>query len=409
MKLLLTHPVGSQFVRQALRAFEDAGLLAEYWTSIARVPESSWDAFLPQSLRVELRRRSYEEDILSKTRRYPVLEAARLTASRAGWRSLVRHETGRFSTDAVIRGLDARVAKRLRRGGIDAVYAYEDGAFDSFLAARDCGAERIYELPIGHWRLGRRLFKEEAELNPEWAGTLEGLQDSDEKLARKDEELRLAGTIVVPSQFVADSIVECPGVSARVNVVNYGCPAPAEIRAGPRNGPLKVLFVGSLGARKGVPYLLEAVRGLSVELTLIGPKPGMPCPPLESGLREHRYLGSVPRPRVLEEMRAHDVFVFPTLFEGLANVLMEALSQGLVPITTPNSGAGGIIRDGVNGYVVPIRSSEAVRGALEELSRDHDRLIDMRRQALATAEANSWDRYRRLLVEVVSPVGVVHQ
>lgn len=334
MKLLLSSNMTSQFVRQAARAFLDAGMLSEFWTNIARGPKSVWDPFMPKKIREEMRRRSFDPEILARTRTLPIREGIRLLATRAGFDSLVRAESGAYSVNGITRYLDRRVSDRLSRDTFDAVYAYEDGARLSFRTAKNRGVRCIYELPIGYWRVGRRIFEEEAELQPEWASTLEGLNDSKGKTEGKDEEARLADTIIVPSQFVANSLRECPGVTGDVRIVNYGCPTP-ELSAYKRpKGALRVLFVGSLSARKGLPYVLEAVKGLDVELTLIGSRPGSQCQPLEKALSTHRYLGSIPRNRVLEEMRSHDVFAFPTLFEGLANVLLEAISQGLVPITT---------------------------------------------------------------------------
>ncbi len=400
MNLLLSHGVGSQFVRQAARAFEDAGVLAEFWTSIARGKESKVDSLLPSRVREEMRRRAYDDDILAKTNSQFSREALRLLASRSGHPNLIREQSP-ISVESVIRSVDRGVSRRLDRGGIDTVYAYEDGAVESFRMAKKKGIRCVYELPIGHWRLGVRIFHEELALQPEWASTLDGLHDSEAKLAGKDEEARLADLIIVPSQFVADSLAECPGVSAEIKVVNYGCPPAVSEVTIQESGPLQALFVGSLGARKGVPYVFEAVKRSKVDLTLIGPRPGASCPALESALPAHRYLGSIPRDRVLEEMRRHDVFVFPTLFEGLANVLLEALSSGLVPITTPNSGAAGIIEDGVNGFIVPMRSSAAVEEKLDLLSSDRKRLLSMKEAALSTAKVHSWDRYREQLVTAV--------
>lgn len=400
MRLLHSHPVGSSFVRQALQAFEEAGWLAEYWTTIARAPESGWDRFLPGAIVSEMRRRSYSPEILAKTHRGMGRELARLMAGKSGRKSLTRHE-GLFSYDAVAQDLDRRVARRLTRGGLDTVYAYEDSALQTFRSADKIGVRSVYELPIGHWRLGHRIFAEEAELCPDWAMTLEGLKDSREKLDRKDEEAQRAKTIIVPSRFVAVSLLECPDVSAPVHVVNYGCPAPVDSLDLRDSGPLRVLFVGSLGARKGVRYVLQAVEGLNVELTLIGPKPAAECPALDAGLAKHQYLGSIPREQVLEAMRANEVFLFPSLFEGLANVLLESMSQGLMPITTPNSGAEGVIDSGIDGFLVPVRSVDSLKSCMTAMIEDRPRLNQMRLAATEKARKRSWSRYRAELIQAV--------
>ena len=403
MRLLLSHPTGSQFVRQALQAFDEHGLLTEYWTTIARGESSLLDAFVPKGILAELKRRSYSPQILEKTKSRSSKEAIRLAMNRLRSSWLTKHEVGRFSVDSVYRDLDQCVARRLRCRVADAIYAYEDGALESFRVAQEEGVDRLYELPIGHWRLARIVFSEEAERWPQWAQTLEGLNDSVEKLERKDEEAHLATKIIVPSQFVAESLSDCPGVTASTYVVNYGCPAPVSSLSDSSRGPLRVLFVGSLGARKGLQYALEAVKNLDVELTLIGPRPNADCRPVNSAVEQHRYLGSIPRVQVLEEMSRHHIFLFPTLFEGLANVLLEALSQGLLPITTLNSGIGGIIRDGCEGFIVPIRDVETIRERLVQLDKDRELLESMRMAAVIKAAEHSWDRYRTNLVCKVNP------
>ena len=68
------------------------------------------------------------------------------------------------------------------------------------------GMQCSYELPIAHWATVRRLLAEETERYPEWEPTLESTREPEEKLFRKEEELRLADRITCPSQFVLDSI-----------------------------------------------------------------------------------------------------------------------------------------------------------------------------------------------------------
>jgi hypothetical protein len=120
---------------------------------------------------------------------FPLKELGRMILPRAGFKSAVKHETGWASVDAVYRGLDSEVAKRVLRltkeNKPDAVYAYEDGALQSFRAARQQGIRCIYDLPIGYWRAARVMLGAERERWPDWAPTLTGLRDSEAKLARK--------------------------------------------------------------------------------------------------------------------------------------------------------------------------------------------------------------------------------
>ena len=164
-----------------------------------------------------------------------------------------------------------------------------------------------------------------------------------------------------------------------------------------------MLFVGSLGQRKGTSYLLEAVRlaGSSVTLTLIGTRPDAPCQPLDAALARHRWISSCPHDEVLAEMRRHDVLVFPSLFEGFGLVILEALSQSLPVITTPNTAGPDVLTDGTDGFIVPIRSATAIAEKLELLHRDRPRLDAMRSAARTKAARYSWSAYELAVAGVV--------
>ena len=94
-------------------------------------------------------------------------------------------------------------------------------------------------------------------------------------------------------------------------------------------------------------------------------------------------------------------FVFPSLFEGLALVTGEAISQGLPVITTPNSGGTDILRDGVDGFIVPIRDPEAITQRLLELHEDRALLKQMSDSARERAAQLDWRGCKDRTVEAV--------
>jgi alpha-maltose-1-phosphate synthase len=363
---------------------------------------------LPRSIRRELNRRTFPRLKARHVHCYPWLELGRLTARGLRLSRLIQHETGKFSVDAVYRALDARVASRLQQDpDIDAVYAYEDGAWASFRTARQLGVKAIYELPIGYWRFSRKLLEEEAVREPEWATTLRGNHDSTEKLSRKDEELALADHVLVPSEFVRRTLSDAAGATAPISVIPYGAPLP-RARKEPRNttdGKLKLIFVGALSQRKGLSYLLKAVERCkeNVTLTLIGRKAGE-CRALDRALQLHRWIPSLPHAEVLEEIRRHDVMVFPSLFEGFGLVLLEAMSQGVPVIATTHSAAPDFLSDGDDGFLVPIRDAEAIAEKVERLLSDRSQLAAMSEAAIRKARLHSWQRYREELVGRVGQI-----
>jgi alpha-maltose-1-phosphate synthase len=398
-RVLLVHPTGNANVRQAAVALEQARMLAGFHTTIAWAPGGALDRMLPAGMRAELGRRSFAGVRRGLIHAHPWREMVRMAAIRMGWNGPIAHETGRFSFDAVSRALERTVAREIERGPrIDAVYAYDACALDIFTAARKRGMRCVFDQPTGYYRVALEIANEERELRPEWASTLAGLQDSAEKFARKDREIGLAEAIVVASSFTTETLKAYPGeIAAPIYRVAYGAPAVGEPRPTThRDRPLRVLFVGQIGQRKGVGYLIDAVErmGAGAALTLLGRPLAVP-PVLERAFARHRWIESAPHGEVLRLMREHDVLVFPTLFDGFGLVILEAMAQGTVVIATPNCAAPDLLDDGRDGFIVPIRSADAIAERLTRLAEDRDLLARMSEAARESAARRTWEEYRR--------------
>lgn len=409
MKLIYSHPTGNANVRAAASGLAEADLLAEFHTTIASFPGTVLDGLGGIGPLAEIRRRRYDPLLKPYAHMWPWRQAGRILAGKAGLSSLNRHETGYFSVDAIYQSLDRRIANRLQAGmkrGVTGVYAYEDGAVESFRAAKKLGLQCLYDLPIGYWRASLRLLEPERQKWPAWAPTLTGFEDSAAKLDRKDEELRLADRIFVASQFTAKTLQDFPGPLAPIEVIPYGYPSVGSPRdySGLSSGrPLKVLFVGGLSQRKGIANLFAAVDilGRHVELTVVGRKGSDNCKPLDEALAKHRWIPSLPHDQVLAIMREHDVFVFPSLFEGFGLVITEAMSQGVPVITTDRTAGPDLIEHGRNGWLVEAGSTEALVSTIEEMLRRPATVAEAGRAALESARARPWEVYGRELTAAI--------
>lgn len=404
-RVLLVHPTGNANVRQAALALEEAGMLAGFHTTVAWQPGGAIDKLLPPSLRTDLARRSYPGIPHSLIHTHPWRELARMVAVRRGWNGLTRNEIGRLSFDSVSRALEREVAGEVRSSsGLDAIYAYDACALDIFEAAQERGIHRIFDQPTGYYRVALKIVEEERELKPEWASTLAGTEDSAAKFARKDREIAMADAIIVASSFTAETLKAYPGgIAAPVHCIPYGAPPVGEPRRpSRRNDPLHVLFVGQMGQRKGLGYLLEAMDRLQMpaELTLLGRPIAVP-PVLKAAFERHRWIESAPHAEVLSLMRENDVLVFPTLFDGFGLVMLEAMAQGTVVIGTPNCAAPDLLDDGRDGFIVPIRQADMIADRLTRLAEDRDLLAAMSNAARQTAARRTWEEYRRELIQAV--------
>ena len=409
MKIVLSHPTGNEFVRALISALSKQGMLAEFDTTVAANPSSPWLNLLPGSLRREWLRRTYPippNQIIS----HPLRELGRLVLPRIGLKNAVAHETGWACVDAIYSSLDRRVAGRIgqmaTKNKPDAIYAYEDGALQSFRQAKLNGINCIYDLPIGYWRAAREMLGAERERWPDWAGTLTGLRDSDRKLARKDEEISLADNIVVASSFTKKTLKYFPGGLPGVNVVPYAFPPVAAERHYPLitgARPLKLLFVGGLSQRKGIADLFAAVQsfGNKVDLTVVGSKLVDNCAVLNEALTKHRWIPSLPHDGVLKLMHQHDVLVFPSLFEGFGLVITEAMAQGTPVITTDRTAGPDIITDGENGWLMEAGSTSKLQEAIERLLVQPALIKATGQAAMATASKRPWTVYGEELLDVI--------
>ena len=405
--IVLSHPTGNANSRAAALGLAHAGQLGAFHTSIATFPGGWLDRVATLPGLGELRRRRFDPALRPVTATWPWREAGRLVAARRGWRSLVAHERGPFSVDAVYQSLDRRIASTLGgRTRPAAVYAYEDGAEASFRAARALGIACLYDLPTGHWRAARRLLGVELERWPEWASTMVGFADSPEKLERKDNELRLADHIFVASSNTRRTLADFPGTLPPIHVIPYGFPPAAQPKPQDyaASRPLKLLFVGNLSQAKGVANLFAAVEALgdAVSLTVVGRKAGQPNAALDAGLSRHHWIPSLPHDAVLREMRAHDVLVFPSLFEGFGMVMSEAMSQGTPVITTDRTAGGDLIEHGRNGWLFEAGNTESLRQAIEHLLQNPDQVPVVGQAALETARARPWEVYGQELAATVA-------
>ncbi|WP_411826045.1 glycosyltransferase family 4 protein [Luteolibacter sp. AS25] len=332
-----------------------------------------------------------------------------------GLKSAVRHESGWASVDAIYRDLDRAFAKQLEKTSLgdkqNYVYCYEDGALETFKVAKKLGITCVYDLPIAYWEKGRSLMSEEAERLPQWAATLGGgISDSVEKLERKTKELELADVIVGPGSFVMDSLPSWASEKLRI-VSPFGspsAPSSAEIeeaeterkRRVKAGEPLRVLFVGSMGQRKGLGDLFSAVKKLNrkdLELVVMGsPQESMEF--YRNEFSSFTYEAGRSHPEVLKLMRSCDVFCLPSIVEGRALVMQEAMSQGLPLIVTPHTGGEDLIIEGETGFLVPIRSADLIAEKISWFADNRGEVPQMSSYARHHAARYTWEAYGEAVV-----------
>lgn len=404
--IVLSHPTGNANVRAIANGLATKGMLFEFNTTIAAFPKSFWYRIGGIQGLGDFRRRSFNPALQPYTKCYPYGALGRAFANKLGLNSLLKHETGRFSMDKIYQNFDKQVSKTLakaKRNGATAVYAYEDGALETFIEAKKIGLQCIYDLPIAYYQTLQKLLQEEAEENPEWAETLGGgILDSAEKFARKRKELELADTIVIASDFVRDSLPEW-AKNKKIIQSPFGTPTSSlytQVKEERVEGKLRVLFVGSMTQRKGLGDLFKAMHLVDpnqIELVVMGSL-GAPLP-FYTKQGNFIYESTRPHVEVLKLMRGCDVFCLPSIVEGRALVMQEAMSQGLPIIITPNTGGEDLIIEGETGFLVPIRNPEAIANKLNWFLKHRSRIPEMGKKAQEHAALYTWDKYAETIVD----------
>ncbi len=198
-----------------------------------------------------------------------------------------------------------------------------------------------------------------------------------------------AAALISMSNWAKQSLVQDYGVASdKVTVIFPGvdlcqwCPSVKEVGKG---DPLRLLFVGGDFERKGGHILLEAFRcGLAERCTLdIVTKDETVHS--QGAVRVHRGL-EPNSPLLLKLFADADLFVFPTLGDTNAIVVMEAMASGL-PVLATNVGAlAEEVEDGVTGLLVPPNDPGAIVEAIRSLANTPDRLVAMGAAGRARAE-----------------------
>jgi glycosyltransferase involved in cell wall biosynthesis len=298
----------------------------------------------------------------------------------------------------------AHSAGRLTRGVQAVVASYGTGRY-AFEAVHRSGGRAVLSYPIAHNGFQARLYAEEAQLAPEFAAALPRLDLlPPEYSERLEVECALADRILVGSSFVQQSFIAM-GIDARkISVTPYGVDAELFTpRVGPRRDALfRALFVGQIGQRKGMSYLFQAYerfRRPDSELHVVGNYvAGQQVYARYAHL--YRYTANVPHRQLPSLFHEADVFVFPSLIEGMPLVVLEAMACG-VPVITTSHGPCDIVRDGIDGFLVPIRDPEAITMRLDQLYRDPDLRAQLGSNARQQAMRHTWQAYAEQAAELV--------
>lgn len=288
--------------------------------------------------------------------------------------------------------LDRHVARNIKDNNI--LVALSGSGLHAGKSAKKLGGKHICDRGSSHIRFQNEILRDEFE---RWKMPYREIDQR--TIAKEEAEYEQADKITVPSDFVRNSFLNKGVPAEKLVKVVYGARLDRFSKQGdPDPSKFVVLWVGTVSLRKGFMYLLSAFQKLKhakKELQVIGPvSEEMHALLKTASLAGVKFVGAVANAELSKMYSTAHVFVLPSLEEGLAMVQGEALACGCPVIGSTNSGAEDLITHGKEGFIVPIRSPEAILESLQRLADEKFLREQMSEEALKCVKTiGGWDVY----------------
>lgn len=309
------------------------------------------------------------------------------------WRKLPKWVAGNRNPQYILAELFDRHAKLRIPEDTDLFVGWSSVSLYSLRKANELGVRTILERGSSHMLYQTEIMTEEYErfgLKPVVAHRA--------IVERELLEYEEADFIAIPSQYVKRTFLEKGVPESKLIHVPYGVNLEHFRPIPKQDDVFRVIFCGQINLRKGVHYLLQAFAELRLphtELWLIG------------SVKEEikPFLSKYAAPNIIlkghfSEMDLHkyysqgSIFCLSSIEEGLAMVQAQAMACGLPVICTTNTGGEDIVRNGQDGFIIPIRDVEALKEKIQHLYENRDRCKKMGASALERVRSGfSWQDY----------------
>ncbi len=318
-----------------------------------------------------------------------------------------------FSTDSALQEMLQGapwfdISPTMRRWGLrgaNIVYSMCGEDHDFLRWAKGQGAKIIIDVFV-HPLTTRLVGEENARIkNAEL--DMRTIKDVEDHFKRSFD---LADILICPSSWVAEGVMEfAVEHEEKIRLLPYGSSLKFSdsINKSPVKG--RILIAGRHPLRKGIHYLADAAKrvreqGVEIDVHVAGLTDD------DVDWVEHKEqlncIGTVPMSRMREEFRQADVFVLPSLSEGQAGVLLEAMSCGCPVIATKESGVD--FNEGC-GITVPARDPVALAAAIIDVLSSRERRDQYAENALKQSEIFTTEAWKQRLLDTIKEVAGVEE
>ena len=263
-----------------------------------------------------------------------------------------------------------------------------------------------------HWVTNKTIFDAELKKYPEISKNLlleEEYQITPRQGQERIDEVKMADAYIAASSFTKQSLVNIGANPDKITIAPYGVDLhnyPYYERRLKTNEPLSFVFVGNYTQRKGIHYMLMACKalqdaGYNFNLKMTG-RSKLNIEYINSfGLRNLSINYKLSHSELINLLHSSDIFLFPSLCEGFAFVIVEAMSTGLPVISTTRTAGNDIIRNGIEGFTIKPSNVEEIVEKMKYFIDNPSECIRMGNNAAHTARTLTWDNFETKVIKSV--------
>ncbi len=298
---------------------------------------------------------------------------------------------------------DLFVSKQLENIDFNTFYGHSSSSLISGIKAKNLGKNFFCERSSCHIEFDIDEIKEEyKKFNVTWDGNYKKIVE------RENKEYEIADKIIVPSSFAKSTFLNKGINEKKIIVNNFGTNFKTLDRFIERDisQTLNIIFVGICSIEKGIFYLLEAMKSIknkNINLKLVGRVDKQIEDFLKKYKKDNRisFLGSKSNSEVKNLLLESDILVLPSLREGMSLTIGEAIACGCTIIATHNSGAGDVIEENKEGFLVNAKDSNIIAEKINFFYENRVKLNEMRYKSfLRSKKIEGFSKYADKIIKL---------